>query len=201
MSRTLGSAREASETLVLKPHGSVGWYDIQRGIGNKNAYLIAETDQRIGRYSKRIVAYTANDLPLDIDGDTYHSALACPPVITAPTFAKRFDYIEQQQIWQDVLAVCENASDFIFLGYSLPKDDFLTRAAIRAAISRQRSGRQIRCLIVDRWLEDSKLLNFLSVFGGLSPDRNYLQWEFGSDDEVLAEKVKQKLRRAFVGNP
>ena len=203
VSYTLGAWRNEHETLVLKPHGSVGWYDLQRGIGNPDAYLIAMADDRIARYDKRIVAYMDHDLPREIDGESYHPPHACPPVITSPTFAKRFDYVEQHRIWQDVLEVCGNATDFVFLGYSLPKDDFLTRAAIRAALLRKRRRERIRCLIVDRSLEDIKLLNFLTVFGGLSADRNYLQWSFGSGDEddasELAAEVKRKVSRAFVG--
>lgn len=200
VSHTLGAARPENETLILKPHGSVGWYDVQQGIGNKDAYLIAMTDNRIERYDKRIIAYTALERPRDIDG-SFHRVLACPPVITAPTFAKRFDYVEQQRIWQDVLEVCRNAKDFVFLGYSLPKDDFLTRAAIRAAITQSRTRKQTRCLVVDLSLDNSKLLNFLSVFEGFSHDRNYLKWEFGSDDEALADCVRKKLNRAIVGPP
>jgi hypothetical protein len=194
---TIGAHHGARETLVLKPHGSIGWYDLQRGIGNEDAYLIAMADHRIPRYDKRILAYTDNDLPLELDGDGYHPALTCPPVITAPTFAKRFDYIEQQRIWQDVLEVCRNARDFIFLGYSLPKDDFLTRAAIRAAISKNRV-RDVRCLVVDRALDDMKRLNFMSVFGALSPDRNHLKWDFGCGKRSLRDQLEEKLEGAFV---
>jgi len=198
VSYTLGAWREERYTLVLKPHGSVGWYDLQRGIGNAGSYLIAMSDERIPRYDKRVVAYVANELPIDIETDDPHSPLACPPVITAPTFAKRFDYVEQQQIWQDVLEVCRNANVFVFLGYSLPKDDFLTRAAIRAAISENDSRKRMRCLVVDRSFEESKLLNFLSVFEGLTADRNHLPWEFGNNDRSLADAVLEKLRRAYV---
>ncbi len=195
--RTAGKSEEAP-MLVLKPHGSVGWYDLQRGIGNEHAYLIAGADKRIDRYEKRLVSYWENELPLDIGGETPHKPYACPPVITAPTFGKKFDYVEQQRIWRDVLEVCRNAREFVFLGYSLPKDDFLTRAAIRAAMSQNQSTRRIRCLVVDRSFEDSKYLNFLSVFEGLSRDRNYLRWEFGSNNSRLAAMVKAHLERAFV---
>jgi hypothetical protein len=203
VSYTLGAWRTEREDghhrLILKPHGSVGWYDLRQGIGNKNAYLIAGADDRIARYDKRVVAYMDNERPLELDGETYHSALACPPVITAPTFGKRFEYPEQHRIWQDVLEVCEHARDFVFLGYSLPRDDFLTRAAIRAAMSHNRSSRRLRCLVVDRSFEDSKLLNFLSVFDGQSRERNYLQRQFGSENADLGDEVTEHLARAFVG--
>ena len=199
VSYTLGAWRSGHETLVLKPHGSIGWYDLQSGIGNRDAYLIAMADARIARYDKRILAYMANDRPRELSGRRYHSALACPPVITAPTFAKRFDFIEQQQIWQDVLDVCGNAGDFVFLGYSLPKDDFLTRAAIRAAMSQRGRRRRIRCLIVDRSFDETKRANFSGVFGGLTPERNFLKWQFGCGDRTLRPQVQEKLEGALVG--
>lgn len=194
------NAADSNETLILKPHGSIGWYDLQRGIGNEEAYLIAMRDERIARQDKRIVAYAATEMPVDMETDESYSPLACPPVLTPPTFAKRFDYVEQQRIWRDVLEVCGNAKEFVFLGYSLPKDDFLTRAAIRAAIALRRNRERIRCLVVDRTFEDTKRLNFLSVFDGLSPDRNHLRWSFGSDGSTIAEELTQKLSRAFVGS-
>jgi len=36
--------RDKEQVLILKPHGSIGWYDIAQGIGNKRIYFIAEQD-------------------------------------------------------------------------------------------------------------------------------------------------------------
>ena len=102
MSYTLGSWYKSNEVLVFKPHGSIGWYDVKQGIGNKDAYFIAGNDKRIARFNKRILAFFENELPKDIDGKTEHSPMTCPPVITAPSFSKRFEYAEQHLIWQDV---------------------------------------------------------------------------------------------------
>jgi hypothetical protein len=190
---TLGAWRPDKRYLVLKPHGSVGWYDVSRGIGNDGIYFIAENDERIPRPRRRIVSYWGHELPCDIEASlderrsrgkrVIHPPLGCPPVITAPTFAKKFEYQEQHCIWQDVLTVCREAREFVFLGYSLPKDDFLTRAAIRAALRDNERRQGLRCLIVDRELDALKEENFRSVFGPkLSKGRNYLEWTFGDAD-------------------
>jgi hypothetical protein len=198
VSYTLGAWQADGGILTLKPHGSVGWYDVKQGIGNADVYFIADTDRRIGRSQMRVLAYVENEQPRDLDGETEHSPLACPPVITAPTFAKRFDYVEQHRIWRDVLELCGRAREFVFLGYSLPKDDFLTRAAIRSALQANGCSGDIRCLVVDRSFDDDKFLNFHSVFEGLTRSRNFLEWQFGSDDAALALKLKKKLKGAVL---
>lgn len=193
--------------LVLRPHGSVGWYDIEQGLGNDEMYFIAEEDQRIPRAKKRIVAFPGVELPLDLVSGDYQ-ALGFPPVIMPPTFAKRFVYDEQLQIWEDVLAVCAAATEFVFLGYSLVPDDYLTRAAIRSAL--RAGGRdKIRCLVVSRTFDEARSKAFRSVFEdrvtaregrlpGLTAERNHLAWEFGSGRQGLAEAIDRHLKDATI---
>jgi hypothetical protein len=195
---SVGAWQKEGGYLNLKPHGSIGWYDVKQGIGNSDAYFIAGADKRISRANQRILSYVENELPVDIDGETPHSPLACPPVITSPTFAKRFEYAEQHIIWQDVLKVCREAGEFIFLGYSLPKDDFLTRAAIRSAIRSKKEKNGIKCLVVDNSFDEVKLLNFQSVFEGFTRKNNYHNWTFGCGKTSLVDEVKEKLREAIL---
>jgi len=118
------------------------------------------------------------------------------PLIMPPTFAKRFEYPEQQSIWRDVIDVCRDAREFIFLGYSLPPDDFLTRAAIRSALS-ETSFTDLRCLVVGK--TPDVLANAQTVFrGGLSHRRNFLQFTFGSDDASLARQIRTRLPLARI---
>lgn len=188
--------------LILKPHGSIGWYDVAQGLGNDDLYFIANDDYRIPRIKRRVVGFIENELPHDVDG-LPHDSLGCPPIIMPPTFAKQFRYPEQQCIWQDVLHVCGAATEFVFLGYSLASDDFLTRAAIRSA-RRQRHSK-LRCLIVDREFSERLLGNFQTVFSsGLTKRRNFLAWTFGdagrrSKEHVrLAKEIETRLKEAFV---
>ncbi len=62
--------------LVLKPHGSIGWYDVVQGIHNDDAYFIAANDDRVERAKRRIIGYLELDPPVDIDGHK-HPAFSC----------------------------------------------------------------------------------------------------------------------------
>ncbi len=197
---TLGSWRARKGILVLKPHGSIGWYDVVRGIGNDDAYFIAEGDDRLSEEERRIMSFWEIERPVTIESDNRKKKpmYFCPPVITPPTFAKSFEYPEQHWIWQDVLEVCSRAKQFIFLGYSLPQDDYLTRAAIRNALRNNRG--QIRCLIADRDHTDQRLrANYASVFGSaLDPEKNYLHWKFGSGRRGAAGEIRAELEKASL---
>jgi len=198
----LQAASADGNALMLKPHGSIGWYDVKQGIANAGAYFIADEDGRVPRALRRIVAYPENETPFDLDWVVpprrRHSLFECPPVITPPTFSKRFDFREQQFIWQDVVSVCRQARDFVFLGYSLPRDDFLTRAAIRSALHDSERRKHVRCLLVDLTFDD-KRANFESVFGqGLSHRHHFLKWRFGTRDPSFGEKLEAALENAHV---
>ena len=188
--------------LVLRPHGSVGWYDLSQGIANKDSYLIAQEDTSIPRFEKRIVSYPQIELPSDMLDEENSFFLDCPPIITPPTFAKQFQYAEQLRIWQEVLEVCSEAKTFVFLGYSLPQDDYLTRAAIRSAL-RNTSPEEIRCLLFGRALDPAVLDRFHSVFSTTSrtrftKQRNFCKWTFGSGKPGFAKLLTDTLRKAHI---
>jgi hypothetical protein len=194
-----GDRSHEDALLMLKAHGSVGWYDVSQGIGNDDLYFIAGEDERVPRVGRRLIGYVENELPRDIVDGEKHSVFDCAPVITPPTFAKRFTYLEQQLIWQDVIAVCRSAHEFVFLGYSLPRDDYLTRAAIRSALSESRHRKPLRCLVVDRAFDDDKRLNFEDLFdAGHGAEAHFLQWEFGNDDSRCGDKLNAALERATI---
>lgn len=198
---TLRSAQNAMGVPLLKPHGSIGWYDVQQGVRNDPTYFIAEDDERVPRAKQRIVSFTEIELPRDMDGES-HSPLACPPLIAPPTFAKTFDYCEQQRVWEDVIDATRQADDLIFLGYAMPKDDFLTRAAISAALhDRDWRHSPLRCLVVDLRLDRSREGDLRRLFGGyFSQERNYMRWRFGTARSDFANKLGQKLERALAAH-
>jgi hypothetical protein len=204
--------------LNLKPHGSIGWYDITQAVDNAPIYFVADhNDVRIERFEKRLIAFQEFELPRDIndgpgdgEGEFLHT---CPPAITPPTFGKQFKYREQSLIWQDVIDKCRHADEFIFLGYSLPPDDFLTRAAIRCALDERKStaekkGRKapIRCLILakaelnKRQVEERVIHDFGGVFPKALSSKNVLTWTIGAEheDNNLFEAIIDKLQGATV---
>jgi len=209
------------ETLtILKPHGSIDWYDIKQGVFNNDRYFIADDDRRITLDECKLMAFFANELPVNIYEDQ-HSAFKCAPAITPPTFSKRFEYTEQHLIWHDVIQVCTDANEFVFLGYSLPPDDFLTRAALRSSFSEKSSKERqdVRCLVVSRGqlpearrrlnkgtknngkstknLTDTTLASYRSVFGNkITQEMNWLNWEFGKTRGPLVEKINEMIQGA-----
>ena len=199
---TLGSWQARKGILILKPHGSVGWYDVIRGIANEDTSFIAEGDERVSRDNRRILSYYESERPIAIESDEEkrEEMYFCPPVITPPTFAKTFEYVEQNWIWQDILEVCSSAKEFVFLGYSLPQDDYLTRAAIRNALRNNPRSDELRCLIVNKNHTDEKLRsNYTSVFKGrLDPESNYLQWSFGNESKDVAARIEGQLEKASL---
>ena len=202
---TLGSWQARKGILILKPHGSIGWYDVIHGIANEDTSFIAEGDERLSRDKRRILSFYEAERPVAIesDEDKRKEMYFCPPVITPPTFAKSFEYPEQNWIWQDVLEICSNAKQFVFLGYSLPQDDYLTRAAIRNALRNNPKSNKLRCLIVNRDHTDKKLRsNYASVFGNeLDPEVNYLDWSFGSGRKGAVDEIEAQLEKAFLLKP
>jgi len=201
---TLGSWQARKGILILKPHGSIGWYDVIRGIGNKDTFFIAEGDERLSQHGRRILSFLEVERPVAIESDENRreEMYFCPPVITPPTFAKSFEYPEQNWIWQDILEICSNAKQFVFLGYSLPQDDYLTRAAIRNALQNNPRSK-LRCLIVNRDHTDQRLhSNYASVFrNALDPEMNYLHWTFGSGRKGAAAEIEAQLEKALLLKP
>jgi hypothetical protein len=189
--------RRTREThLMLKPHGSIGWYDLKQSIGNPEIYYVGE-DSGLPRSERRLIAFEENQLPVDVTGEP-HSPLGCPPVITPPTFAKQFEYPEQQLIWQDVIRAATGAHEFVFLGYSAPPDDYLTRAAIRCALRNSRHG-AIRALAVGRSMPPAMLANFVEIFGkGFTCQKNFLACDFAKPPRTLPAKVENALSAATI---
>ena len=202
---TRGSWSDNKPYLILKPHGSICWYDLKQGILPPNTdelYLVAGGDPRLTRQEMSLVTFYDYDVPLDIN-EEYHGPLACPPVITPPTFSKKFEYREQQLIWRDVVDVCADASEFVFLGYALRDDDYLTRAAVRRAILHPRS--RLKYLVVNQPSNGSKAVpphlasQFASVFGKCE-DRHFLPWVFGKESrgESIRKAIDGRIGNAFV---
>lgn len=207
--------KDQKNYLLLKPHGSANWYDVAQGIDNKYKFYIADNDRRIPKEKKRIISYYEVEQPVMIaERRKRHPRLHCPPVITPPTLGKRFSYLEQQLIWRDVIDVCREATEFVFLGYRIGRDDYLTRATIRLA---QNSGlnKKIKALAVMPWTspwpkeeaqlvesERETLVAFRSVFGKAFGECNVLDWELGNskheDPASLARIITERLDDAVI---
>ena len=97
------------------------------------------------------------------------------------------------------MEVCSRAKQFIFLGYSLPQDDYLTKAAIRNALTNN-PRQKLRCLVVNRDHTDRVLQsNYSDVFkNALDPEVNFLHWKFGDKRTDIADMIQRQLEKAVL---
>ncbi len=106
-----------------------------------------------------------------------------------------------------MIDTCRNAEQFVFLGYSVPQDDFLTRAAIRCALENRGTGaKPVSCLVVTKLdNEDPQQISrvirdFAAVFGRGFVQRNVFPWTFGRSrpSAELFQIIMNQLREATV---
>ena len=210
--RNLGD--DDGTALMLKPHGSVGWYDVgvrtpttnkpASRLKNRLGYYVASDDPRISAESLRIRSFYNIEMPISRGGKRF-GFFEAPPAIASPTFAKKFEFAEQQLIWSDVVTACSRAKEFVFLGYTLPPDDYLTRAALAKALSNKRAGDDIKCLVIGRDI-DKSFDDFQRSFGGgLDRGRHFRNWTFGFSDSPntfpskhLGDAIEDELEDARI---
>lgn len=194
-----GAWRGKYTRLLLKPHGSINWYNGTE-IHNRDCYFIADGDLRVAPPRRRLVAYYPIERPKRLDGQSRFGPYECPPLIAPPTFAKRFSYIEQQCVWQDVIQVCEEAREFVFLGYSLPIDDYLTKAVLRRALNPRRKGKVTVLVVLREGTTPATIANFRTIFGSAFGERNVFPCQFGipNADASLGEEINRRLSRASL---
>ena len=179
--------RRDPSILLLKPHGSIGWYDVINGLANEEPYFISEEDARVnGR--RRIMSFLEFEMPRRLNDDLAKDAVLIPPIITSPTFVKRFEFEEQRLIWADIEEVCRDASEFVFVGYAMAPDDFLTLGALAKSLEQRRQ--KPRWLSIGR-ADNTFEENFGRCFGSVDRRRNLIDVTF----EAIRPRTKDWTRR------
>jgi hypothetical protein len=109
-----------SAICILKPHGSLDWFDSKEVSIDRN--LIFPLNEKFRRIQvfKRFRA-------LRISTPTV-------PVILPPVINKKIVHEELQAIWRDAWLALRHASEIYVIGYSLPPEDLHARLTIRSAI-------------------------------------------------------------------
>lgn len=124
---------------VLKMHGSATWLrcpcsnHLYTGLGSpSSAYEI-------------YVKPTASPFILDyLDEREQDSPSMLEPYIITPTFAKVFDLPHIQTTWHNAFVELREATEVVFIGYSLPDADYHFRTLLRRAI---RSSTRVRVVL------------------------------------------------------
>lgn len=122
-------ARET--TPLIKLHGSLNWLYCPR-------------------CSRLIVSPTLDLAPDDVPGAdapggrhwvdrTCWCEAEADALIVTPSYSKNYGNIQLRAIWREGLHALAQASEWTFVGYSLPSDDFAIRALITRALAWKRS--------------------------------------------------------------
>jgi hypothetical protein len=126
-----GLDRRRNGPILIKPHGSLNWYEHSTGrnLKDKKKFSLA------GSGAREIFAFRPFRAPKTTRLDREYMPLIVPPV-----YAKQFEGPLFKHLWQTVVAVLSTASEVRFLGYSLPDADFHARFILRCGFYNQEHG-------------------------------------------------------------
>jgi hypothetical protein len=114
---------------VLKLHGSLNWFYCARC-----AELYANVELPW-------VLDPANPRP---DADYCHCGVPLRNIMIAPSYVKEYGNAHLQSVWKHATAALRRAQRWVFIGYSLPPDDYHIRGmllrALRARLDCQEEG-------------------------------------------------------------
>lgn len=127
------SERLASGPLLLKPHGSLNWYQgtqLKHVPELKHTEIFHDDDEK-----KCVHAF------LRPRGIKSKSGKRYTPLIIPPTYLKDFTPSIFQQLWKNCTDVLSTPRRLVFLGYSLPAADLHAQFIFRCGFHNQLKGR------------------------------------------------------------
>lgn len=114
---------------LIKPHGSLNWYQQASGkllSGDKTFALYGEGKARMYAFKPFRAPRSARRRYM--------------PFIVPPVYSKHFEDDISQHLWRKTVDVLSTASEVTFLGYSLPEADFHARFILRCGFHSQEYG-------------------------------------------------------------
>jgi hypothetical protein len=105
---------------ILKPHGSLDWYD------SKEVSIKRDLVFPLNEKFRRIQVFKRFRPP--------RVSSPAVPVILPPVLNKKIAYMELQAIWRDAWLALRHAREIYVIGYSLPPEDLHARLTIRSAV-------------------------------------------------------------------
>jgi hypothetical protein len=115
------SRTKRTDFVLLKPHGSVDWFERKKIRGLKCERAVEKHDHQLCYYPE-----------FDLGSSPELKAIA--PVIVPPVSSKTFTFDFFHRTWGDVLRSVSDARELHVLGYSLPKEDSFAKFVFRRAI-------------------------------------------------------------------
>jgi hypothetical protein len=124
-----GFGRRRSGPKLIKPHGSLNWFEHATGhyLRNTKRFTLS------GAGPKSVLAFKPFRAPRS-------SRRRYMPLIVPPEYSKRFHGPIFKRLWQQTVSLLSTASDVRFLGYSLPEADFHARFILRCGFYNQEHG-------------------------------------------------------------
>lgn len=116
--------------LLVKPHGSLNWFDPGSGTKIKEEKRFELTPKS----GSSFVVFKRFRAPSSKVGRTYM------PMIVPPIFNKTFHHEIFRESWQTCVARISVARKVVFLGYSLPEADLHGRFILRCGFHNQADG-------------------------------------------------------------
>jgi hypothetical protein len=124
------SAASGSGPILLKPHGSLNWFE------ESQAKYIA-SDRRIqifGKGKESVHAFLRYREPISKREREY------TPLIIPPIYLKNFGKPIFQALWQKTMSCLSTAEKVTFLGYSMPEADLHAQFILRCGFYNQTQG-------------------------------------------------------------
>jgi len=118
--------------ILLKPHGSLNWFEAAQGSNLKAAKRTLIFGKRDS--SEAIYAFKRFREPISTRGRTY------TPLIVPPVYLKNFKKPVFKALWQNCTATLSTARKVIFLGYSMPQADLHAQFIMRCGFHNQIEG-------------------------------------------------------------
>lgn len=118
---TYSQDRDEKHFSLLKPHGSIDWFDKAAVKG-----LVPESE--LGSLDERLCYYPRFDRAKN------PKLVDIAPVIVPPLAEKEFEIDFLKRTWRFVYRAVSNATELHIIGYSLPREDQFARLVFRRAI-------------------------------------------------------------------
>lgn len=109
---------------VLKMHGSLAWLECPRC---KRIYTDFSNEIASEEFSEILCPYCRNE-------ERKEGSPHLRNLIITPTFLKSLDNLNIKNIWQNAFIDISEATEIVFVGYSLPDADFEMRCLLKKAI-------------------------------------------------------------------
>jgi hypothetical protein len=118
---TYSQDRDEKHFSLLKPHGSIDWFD-------KAAVKGLVLQSELGSLDKKLCYYPR------FDRAKHPKLVDIPPIIVPPLAEKDFKIDFLKRTWRFVYRAVSNATELHIIGYSLPREDQFARLVFRRAI-------------------------------------------------------------------